>query len=98
MTGWLARTATGVVSTVVEALEELRIHRGRVLLSLIGVAVAVCALTTVVGAGAIAEQAGREMSERYGGRPATVSMNVGTGGAAPDHEAIAAAWQTTLDR
>ncbi|RXZ46363.1 FtsX-like permease family protein [Agromyces fucosus] len=98
MTGWLTRTATGVVSTIVEALEELRIHRGRVLLSLIGVAVAVCALTTVVGAGAIAEQAGREMSERFGGRPATVSMNVGTGSGATDNEAVAAAWQTTLDR
>lgn len=98
MTGWLTRTATGIVSTIVEALEELRIHRGRVLLSLIGVAVAVCALTTVVGAGAIAEQAGREMSERFGGRPATVSMNVGTGSATVDNEAVAAAWRTTLER
>ncbi|WP_022893439.1 ABC transporter permease [Agromyces subbeticus] len=98
MSGWPARTATGMVSTVVEALEELRIHRGRVLLSLIGVAIAVCALATVVGAGAIAEQAGREMQERFGGRPATVSFNASTGSGAVDTEAAATAWQTALDR
>ncbi len=96
--GWLARTATGVVSTVVEALEELRIHRGRVLLSLIGVAFAVCALTTVVGAGAVAEQASREMQERGGGRPATVTLNANSASGALDHDAAAVAWRSALDR
>ncbi|MFB9310249.1 putative ABC transport system permease protein [Agromyces hippuratus] len=98
MMGWLTRTATGVVSTIVEALEELRIHRGRVLLSLIGVAVAVCALTTVVGAGAIAEQAGREMQERGGGRPATVQLNPMSQNGSIDPETADAAWRAALER
>jgi putative ABC transport system permease protein len=67
--------ATGFVGAVVEAWAELRIHRTRVLLALVGVAVAVCALTTVVGLGAVAEQAQREFSERGGGRPATLSIS-----------------------
>ncbi|MDQ0574981.1 ABC transporter permease [Agromyces albus] len=93
------RAVTGAVSTVVEALEELRIHRGRVLLSLIGVAIAVCALTTVVGAGAIAEQANREVSERQSGRPATIQFNVGSeGGEAVDAATIDAAWASVLER
>ncbi|MBM7830949.1 putative ABC transport system permease protein [Agromyces cerinus] len=98
MMGWLTRTATGIVSTIVEALEELRIHRGRVLLSLIGVAVAVCALTTVVGAGAIAEQAGREMQERGGGRPATVQMTPMSPNGSIDPETAEVAWRTALER
>ncbi|MRG61636.1 FtsX-like permease family protein [Agromyces sp. CFH 90414] len=87
-----------MVSTVVEALEELRIHRGRVLLSLIGVAVAVCALATVVAAGAIAEQAGREMQERYGGRPATVQFNLATANGQADASASQTAWASAMAR
>ncbi len=39
---------TSVVAAIIEAWQELRIHRTRVLLSLIGVAVAVCSITAVV--------------------------------------------------
>lgn len=66
--------ASAVVGAVVEAWDELRIHRTRVLLSLIGVGVAVCALTTVVGVGAIAQQAQIEQLERGSGRPATLVL------------------------
>ncbi|MCU1405817.1 MAG: cell division protein FtsX [Glaciihabitans sp.] len=66
---------SALVGAVVEAAQELRIHRTRVLLSLIGVAVAVCAITSVVGLGAIAEQSIRESSEKGGGRPATLSVS-----------------------
>lgn len=69
--GW-----TGFVGSLVEAWAELRIHKTQVLLSLIGVGVAVTALTGVVAAGAIATQAAVESFERGGGRPATVGMNV----------------------
>lgn len=69
------RMIAGIVGAVAEAWSELRIHRTRVLLSLVGVAVAVCALTTVVGLGAVAEQAQREQAERSGGRAATLSVN-----------------------
>jgi putative ABC transport system permease protein len=65
---------TGLVGAVVEAWAELRIHRTRVLLSLIGVAVAVAAITSVVGVGAIAQQALTEQSEKGGGRPALIAI------------------------
>jgi putative ABC transport system permease protein len=63
---------SAIVGSVVEAWDELRVHRGRVLLSLIGVGVAVAALTSVVGIGAIAQQAQVEQLERGSGRPATL--------------------------
>ena len=66
---------SGVVGAFIEAWAELRIHRTRVLLSLIGVAVAVAALTSVVGLGAIAQQAVIEASERSSGRPATIFLS-----------------------
>jgi putative ABC transport system permease protein len=69
------RLWTGLVGSVVEAWSEVKVHRTRVLLSLIGVGVAVAALTTVVAGGAIATQVQTEQSERWGGRPATVSVN-----------------------
>ncbi|BDZ47595.1 ABC transporter permease [Naasia aerilata] len=75
MNGLPSRFLTGLVGAVSEAWSELRVHRGRVLLSLIGVGVAVCALTGVVAAGSIAEQALRESSERSGGRAATMSVS-----------------------
>jgi putative ABC transport system permease protein len=65
---------SGLVGAVVEAWDELRIHKTRVLLSLIGVGVAVCALTSVVGIGAIAQQAQIEQLERGSGRPATLML------------------------
>ncbi|MDO7881710.1 ABC transporter permease [Salinibacterium soli] len=69
--GW----ASGFLGAVVEAWDELRIHKTRVLLSLIGVGVAVCALTSVVGIGAIAQQAQIEQLERGSGRPATLVLS-----------------------
>jgi putative ABC transport system permease protein len=68
--------ASGFVGAVFEAWDELRVHRTRVLLSLIGVGVAVCALTTVVGIGAIAQQSQIEQMERGSGRPATLILGV----------------------
>lgn len=65
---------TRIVSLLAEAWQELRIHKLRVLLSLIGVGVAVCALTLVVALGAIAERVSTEYMERVGGRPVTLSM------------------------
>ncbi|WP_445442189.1 ABC transporter permease [Clavibacter sp. km1a] len=75
MSGWLARTGTGLVGAVVEAWAELRIHRTRVLLSLIGVAVAVTAITSVVGLGGVVQQSQTEQYERESGRPAALSVS-----------------------
>jgi putative ABC transport system permease protein len=62
------------VGAVVEAWAELRIHKTQVLLSLIGVGVAVAALTGVVAAGSIGTQATVENFERQTGRPASIGM------------------------
>jgi putative ABC transport system permease protein len=92
--------ATGLVGAVVEAWAELRIHRTRVLLSLIGVAVAVAAITSVVGVGAIAQQALTEQSEKGGGRPALIAISAYNErtGAQVETAALAAALATTTER
>lgn len=95
----MSRFFSGFFGALVEAWQELRIHRTRVLLSLVGVAVAVCAITTVVGAGAITEQVTVESSERWGGRPATLQLNANMAdGSAPKAEVMQAAWQGALER
>lgn len=94
------RAWTGFVGSVVEAWAELRIHRTRVLLSLIGVAVAVAALTGIVALGAIAQQSQIETFERQSGRPALLSVNTynPTTGAIPDVELLNAAFESAMDR
>ncbi|WP_195849398.1 hypothetical protein [Arthrobacter sp. AQ5-05] len=67
---------TALISTVVEAFSELRIHKTRVLLSLIGVALSVAVRTSVVGVGNLAREGMRMNSERDGGREATLSVSV----------------------
>lgn len=69
------RWGAGLVGSFVEAWAEFRIHKTQVLLSLIGVGVAVTALTLVVAAGSIASQAITEQQERCCGRPATLTVN-----------------------
>ncbi|MBC7723413.1 MAG: ABC transporter permease [Burkholderiaceae bacterium] len=95
----MRRFFTGIVGAVVEARAELRIHRTRVLLSLIGVAVAITALTTVVGLGAIAQQSTLESMERGGGRAATLSAyTYSATGAAIDSATLSAAVETIKER
>lgn len=67
---------TGFISTMVEAWSELRIHKIRILLALLGVALSVAVLTTVVGVGNLAREGIRLDSERNGGREATVTLSV----------------------
>ncbi|TQL48376.1 putative ABC transport system permease protein [Homoserinimonas aerilata] len=69
------RFLTGFVGAVSEAWAELRIHRTRVMLSLIGVGVAVTAITTVVGLGGMVQQSTTESMERSSGRPATLMIS-----------------------
>jgi len=94
------RAWTGLVGSVVEAWAELRIHRTRVLLSLIGVAVAVAALTGIVALGAIAQQSQIEQFERQSGRPALLSVSTynPVTGETPDAVKLETAFQTTMDR
>lgn len=82
-----------------EAWVEVRIHRTRVLLSLIGVAVAVTAITSVVGLGSVAEQSLRESNERNGGRPASLQAYVNSQDGSPvDSAAVSKAFQISMDR
>ena len=93
------RLLSNVVGSFVEAWQELRIHKTRVMLSLIGVAVAVCAITTVVGLGAVAQQSIVEQNERSGGRSATLSLYVSSSdGSAVDATVMEELWNTELER
>ncbi|TFB87682.1 ABC transporter permease [Cryobacterium algoricola] len=95
MTGLLA----ACVGSVIEAWTELRVHRTRVLLSLIGVAVAVCSLTSVVALGDIAQQATIESSERSNGRPAALSLSLQSQDDQPTDDALVqTAWTEALTR
>jgi putative ABC transport system permease protein len=96
----IARWWTAFVGAVVEAWAELRIHKTQVLLSLIGVGVAVAALTGVVAAGSIATQATVEGFERGSGRPAAIGLyayNQQTG-EQPARAALDTAFADTMNR
>lgn len=66
---------TGIWGALVEAWEELRIHKLRVLLSLIGVAVSVMAMTGVTAAGEMLQRVSEQLSSS-GGRPATFGVSL----------------------
>jgi putative ABC transport system permease protein len=65
---------TGVLGAIAEAWDEVRVHKSRVLLSLVGVFLAVFAMTTVSALGLLVAQVQQEQGERSGGRPATVTV------------------------
>ncbi|MBH0055292.1 ABC transporter permease [Salinibacterium sp. SWN139] len=92
---------SGVVGAVVEAWDEVRINRTRVLLSLIGIGVAVCALATVVGAGTVFGQAQTEQFERGSGRPATLAVYPpyqASGTQNPDTSTFVASMESIIER
>ncbi len=95
----MRRLITGFFGAVTEAWAELRIHRTRVLLSLVGVAVAVAALTSVVGLGSLVQQATTESYERSSGRPATLYIGVySEQGEPPPAGVVDAAFHEVVDR
>ena len=95
----MSRILSAFAGAVVEAWAELRIHKTRVLLSLIGVAIAVAALTAVVALTAIAQQSSAEQFEREGGRPATLMVSVYAKGTQPlDLAIVDAVVQDVRDR
>ncbi|GAA4754424.1 ABC transporter permease [Modestobacter marinus] len=66
---------TGLLGTFSEAWGEVRVHKARVLLSLVGVFLAVLAMTTVTALGQIAAQVQQEQAEASGGRTATIGVS-----------------------
>jgi putative ABC transport system permease protein len=95
MGGFLA----GLVGACAEAWQEVRIHKGRVLLSLIGVAVAVCALSGAVAMSAIAQQATIEQADSASGRAATLTMPLqSVDGSVAGRQQATEAWFDVLNR
>ncbi|WP_426006411.1 ABC transporter permease [Paenarthrobacter sp. NyZ202] len=88
---------TGFVSTLVEAWQELRINKVRILLALVGVALSVSALTSVVGLGNLAREGIKAQSERDQGRVATVSLSV-NGPSVPSPEQLDKAYEGIQQR
>jgi putative ABC transport system permease protein len=66
---------TGLLGTLAEAWDEVRVHKARVLLSLVGVFLAVFAMTSVTALGLMVAQVQQELGERSGGRAATVAVS-----------------------
>lgn len=80
---------SGLIGALGEAWAELRHHKLRVLLSLIGIAVSVGALTAIVAISEYQQQQMAEQSDQSGGRPATVSISAMRNDGAPiDWEAF----------
>lgn len=65
---------SAVIGALEEAWAELRHHKLRVLLSLIGIAVSVAAIAAVLALGDYMRQSNIESSDRFGGREATISI------------------------
>lgn len=90
---------SGFVGALSEAWAELRHHKLRVLLSLIGIAVSVAAIAAVLALGDYMRQSMTEQSDRYGGREATISISAyRTDGGMLDWAALNAAVQSAADR
>src|SRR5690606_17802321 len=98
--GARVRFFTGFAGAVIEAWTELRIHRTRVLLSLVGVGIAIAALTLVAALGGMVQQSQTETFERQSGRPAMLNVSVynASTGTAPDPDAVQAAFQAATER
>ncbi|RJU02913.1 ABC transporter permease [Arthrobacter frigidicola] len=87
---------TALLGAVLEAFSELRIHKTRVLLALLGVMLSVAALTSVVALGNMASAGMVQTSERMGGRAATLGVSAASAG--PDQSAVVAAYAEVVDR
>jgi putative ABC transport system permease protein len=70
------RAVTSAYSVIIEAWAEFRVYKARVLMSIIGVAIAIMALTGIAAISAVAQQGVVEQLERSQGRPAMLGINV----------------------
>ncbi|WP_432572119.1 ABC transporter permease [Kineococcus sp. SYSU DK005] len=77
----MGRWLLGPVAAVTEAWGEVRVHRTRVVLSLVGVFLAVFAMTTITAAGNMGRQLMVESTERASGRSATLQVSAYPDGA-----------------
>lgn len=85
---------TGIIASIVEAFGELRVNKGRIMLSLIGVAFSVFALTAVLGAGGMLSSSLEQSVETFAGRPTVLTVMTSE----PDEDAtLAEKDQVVLD-
>jgi len=89
---------SALVGTLLEAWGEVRVHRARVVLSLVGVFLAVFAMTIVTAAGDMGRQALLESAERGSGRSTTVSVNASSPDGTATAEEVGAAYAALVDR
>jgi len=89
---------TSLAAIFAEAWSEIRVHKLRVILSLLGVFLAVFGMTSIAAAGDIGRQLVTEQAERSSGRPATVSVQAYPLFSSPDNEAISTAMRDVVDR
>src|SRR5690606_12869135 len=74
----IGRVVAATAGALDEAWAEIRTHKLRVLLSLIGIGVAVAALTAVLALGEFQQQSLIQQSDKYGGREATLTGTFST--------------------
>lgn len=67
---------TSIVGSIIEAWGEIKTHRARFVVSLIGIFLAVFALTVVQGVGAIGIELIKKETDKFEGKSATVSFSV----------------------
>lgn len=93
---------TGFVGALIEAWDELRLHKLRVLLALVGVTVAVTAITAVSAAVDMLGQAYREQNERDSGRRVSLQISAypsnWQGQGAPDSSPVMHALDQAITR
>ena len=90
---------SGIAGSLVEAWAELRTHKTRVLLALIGVALSVASLTTVVALADMSREAMEQGSEATSGRPATLTVGgYPSDGNPPDPAPLRQAYGSVVDR
>ena len=66
---------TNFFGSFLDAWDEVQVHRARVVLSLVGIVLAVFAMTSVTAAGMIFREIMQQSFERYTGRDTTISVN-----------------------
>lgn len=89
---------TGLVGVFLEAWGEVRVHRARVVLSLVGVLLAVFAMTAITAAGGMGRQALLESDERSGGRSTTLSVYAYSPTGSLDPDDVTRAYDAVVDR
>lgn len=82
---------TGFVGAIIEAWDEIRIHRLRVVLSLFAIGLAITVMTATLALGQQMAQATRELNERWGGRSVTLLADFWADDAAQQRRVVEAA-------